>query len=711
MKKIFLLLSIILTLGVVINSCISEKVIEIIETPDPTPPGPTPPDPNEKKIIKVSTTIETTSLYKRNMANDKIGLFIYNNNDAIESNYPLTLAAGNGQFEISTDHSNGYCYGYYPYSSLSINSVYSGAVFVEQNQHVSTSINVVDLQKSLADQLLMISNQSLNVDFNGQQSAAIQFKNIFSLLRFHIKRDAGFTNFTNQKLKKFEVYISNKTDTLTPLPSYKLAGEYSIDFRTATYLGDLTPVFSSAYSPIIKADVPNNPMITDNVNLVAWVVVPPLLIASSDNLVFKLETEDDNGISYTSTHTFAGLGRINRNELKEFFVVITKDNAVTDDVVNESFADRPANSYIISEPGIYEIATKKVKGEALSGSSVDWLWASVAGGGAPSVANINDMFSIISYDQGLIKFRVGNKSKSLKEGNVILALKDASNRILWTWHIWITDNPQDVVYGNGKRFMDRNMGALSSVYISPGVDNYGFVYQWGRKDAFFGGNGLVNEAAGTYPAFSVAENNTVINNSAAWESNANRWTQIHTTGGNSEMATMYPMLFICNNDNTLPADKPLDWLSQSNPNRWSDIEKTDNDPCPYGYKVPSKGDLSPLFEMEADNITPKNFKRRQNKYWEYSSLVNISMWPAAGMRQGRSYTNNNYGSQLLYSGTSSSVGQCIYWTSSQINVGGITLTGGSHRIYTTNGVPNYTIYKDDYGDNADAYPVRCVKIP
>ena len=707
MKKIFFWLSILITFGVITNSCISGKVIEeIITPPEPTPPEPTPPGPVEKKSFNVTTLIEYTTFYKRyQMGNDQIGLFIANDL-AIENNIPLTLIAGDGQVEITTAQSNAYCYGYYPYSSAISNTEYSGAVSVKQDQDVSISPNPGDIPKPLTDQLLMIAGHSTNIAFNSQV-AILEFKNIFSILNFQIRKDSEFTDFNNQRLKKFEVFISHKSDSLTPLPNYKLAGPYTINFQTATYLGNLTPVFSATYSPKITADVANSPVITTDMALNAWIIIPPLSIAADDNLVFKIETEDDKEIEYTSIHTFGGQGLIARNELKSYPVIITKDNAFSNDLVDESFVDRPANCYIISEPGIYEIAAKKVKGEIINGNSVDWLWASVEGGDIPSAVDINDMFSVMSYDQGIIKFRVGEKSKSLKEGNIILALKDDDDKILWTWHLWITDKPQDVMYENSKIFMDRNIGALSAGFVIPGVDNYGFVYQWGRKDPFFGGNGLVNEASSGLisPIFSVAEDNTVINNTVLWESNAARWGRTNTIYGDSEMAIRYPMLFICNNNST-PYDNPLDWLSPSDPDRWSDIEKKDNDPCPYGYKVPSKSDLSSLFEFESDEITPKYFRYRHYKYWEYSFESNISEWPAAGMRQGRSTKDDNYGAQLLFSGTGSSIGQCFYWTSSSINVDGITISGGSHRVHTTAVFLN----ENDYGDNADAYPVRCVKM-
>ena len=708
MKKILLLLSVILTLGVVTNSCISEKVVEIIDNTEPTPPGPNPPpnpNPSEEKSFNVKVVID--SPLPTPYVNDVIGLFVYNGDNALASNARVPLTNGASRFDLTTNLPNGRIFGYFPYlpARSGIDPInYVGTLSAKQDQDVITLPLIMYVPTSLANQMFMVSSQSPMIDFRGQD-VPIQFYHAFSLLRFRIYKDNDFTELTGHRLKKLEVYVSNSTDALTPLSTYNLAGEYSYNLRDIAQSGDFNPTFTS-FSNSITVNALSSTVLTHNEGLIVWVVVPPLTFTPGNNLTVRLETEDDNDISYTSVQVFENLDRISSNQYVQLDATMTKDNSVTDDVVIESFVDRPANSYIISEQGLYEIATKKPKGETLNGSSVEWLWASTSGGGTPSVSDINNMLSIISYEEGIIKFRAGTKTGGLKEGNIVLALKDDNNNILWTWHFWFTDKPQDIAYGNGKMFMDRNLGALSAVHISPGVDNYGFVYQWGRKDPFFGGNGVENELSSD--VFSIAKKSTV-NNAGTWEIDANMWSQ--TTTGDTNMATRYPMWFICNNDITKPANIPADWLSSSNPNRWSDSEKTDDDPCPHGYKVPSKADLSSLLEFEADNITPKNFKFKDRKYWEYSSGGRSSVWPAAGMRQGRSIVGDYTGAQLIYSGTSSVFGQCFYWTSSQINVGGVSLPGGSHRVYTTNGIPDFTFYKDDYGDNADAYPVRCVKMP
>jgi hypothetical protein len=236
--------------------------------------------------------------------------------------------------------------------------------------------------------------------------------------------------------------------------------------------------------------------------------------------------------------------------------------------------------------------------------------------------------------------------------------------------------------------------------VSTGIDNYGFVYQWGRKDPFFGGDGATNETADNI--LSVARNNTIVNTGASWSVNA--------TTGTVDMATKNPMTFICNSSSS--ADHPADWLSVSDPTLWSGTEKTDYDPCPYGYKVPGKNDLVRTLHSAAQTQNDLiYFSYQGRRYWNYYYYNggSVTAWPAAGMRQGRNRSAllGNRGAQLLYSGTDADNGSCIYWTSSPFEIGGNTLSGGSYRIYTS----GETLYsEDDYGDNADAYPVRCVKM-
>lgn len=98
-------------------------------------------------------------------------------------------------------------------------------------------------------------------------------------------------------------------------------------------------------------------------------------------------------------------------------------------------------------------------------------------------------------ESGYVTFYVGEFHK----GNVGLAAYDVVGNIIWSWHIWFTDKPEDKQSGNYS-LMDRFLGATFAPTITKGnsitftIDDkrnqllatYGFYYQWGKKDPFFG---------------------------------------------------------------------------------------------------------------------------------------------------------------------------------------------------------------------------------
>lgn len=109
---------------------------------------------------------------------------------------------------------------------------------------------------------------------------------------------------------------------------------------------------------------------------------------------------------------------------------------------------------------------------------------------------IRNIYYLIS--SGEIRLAIDNKS-----GNALVAAYDGNNRILWSWHIWITDysvakadysmegTSAEVDNGYVYKFkdyiwMDRGPGALSNERTN--VSNFGMTYQWGRKDPFVPAN-------------------------------------------------------------------------------------------------------------------------------------------------------------------------------------------------------------------------------
>ena len=229
--------------------------------------------------------------------------------------------------------------------------------------------------------------------------------------------------------------------------------------------------------------------------------------------------------------------------------------------------DGTANCYIVSNAGAYKFTPTKGNSSESVGeiAFVGVLWETF---GTDVTPNVGDLVKNVKYENGLISFETPSE---YKEGNAVIAAKDASGKILWSWHIWFTDQPQgQVYYNNAGTMMDRNLGATSA---TPGdVGALGLLYQWGRKDPFLGSSSISSS--------SVAE--STITWPSAVSSNSNTGTITY--------ATANPTTFITYNNSN------YDWYytgsSSTDNTRWttSESNKSIYDPCPAGWRVPDGGD-------------------------------------------------------------------------------------------------------------------------
>lgn len=125
--------------------------------------------------------------------------------------------------------------------------------------------------------------------------------------------------------------------------------------------------------------------------------------------------------------------------------------------------------------------------------------------------------------ENYISFQV--HASTIRQGNAVIAIKDASDAILWSWHIWVTDENigQTIEVTNHQsykcKFMPVNLGwcdgrtetyaersckvkftagdASKEVIIKQASNSIAMgsnhpYYQWGRKDPFLPANGLSN---------------------------------------------------------------------------------------------------------------------------------------------------------------------------------------------------------------------------
>ena len=263
-----------------------------------------------------------------------------------------------------------------------------------------------------------------------------------------------------------------------------------------------------------------------------------------------------------------------------------------------------ANCYIISAAGTYKFRTTKGNSTESVGevASAAVLWESFGTDQQPSVG---DLVKDVSYKDGEITFKATDK-----KGNAVIAAKDAAGNILWSWHIWMTDQPQEQeYYNNAGTMMDRNLGATSA---TPGdIGALGLLYQWGRKDPFLGSSSI-SEA--------VEAKSTITWPSAVSSDSSN---------GTIAYAIANPTTFIVRN-NMVDGD----WYytgSGTDNTRWttSDKAKSIYDPCPAGWRVPDGGENGVWDKAGFDDTTYDN----TNNGISFSISSPSKTWyPAPGFR-------------------------------------------------------------------------------
>lgn len=216
-----------------------------------------------------------------------------------------------------------------------------------------------------------------------------------------------------------------------------------------------------------------------------------------------------------------------------------------------------ANCYLVKKSGDYKF--KAVQGNSTTAVGVpataSVLWESF---GTTTAPNAGEIIESASYEDGYVIF---STPSCFNDGNAVIAVKDASGQILWSWHIWCcSEGYVEQSYANDAGIMmDRNLGATSAL-PSDGTKTFGLLYQWGRKDPFLPGTASSQE----WPAPDL---------------------NMDDTKATIEYSVQNPMNFM-----TIKSSYGKEWFySGSNYcdiTRWSGNAKTIYDPCPEGWKVP-----------------------------------------------------------------------------------------------------------------------------
>ena len=260
-----------------------------------------------------------------------------------------------------------------------------------------------------------------------------------------------------------------------------------------------------------------------------------------------------------------------------------------------------ANCYVVSKTGSYEFDANVIgNGEfgLIEGAQFHTEDVSIA----PVTAEVlwEDKANLllgVELKDGKVRFY-----STGKEGNALIAVKDADGNILWSWHIWCTDVPVDQTYVNyiGTFVVqDRNLGAIRA---DRGVDDEwtgakGILYQWGRKDPFI----FDNNGAGRPVGDSDSDGMTI------------------------DESIMDPTCF------SYPGGS---WVTrEGDVSLWSPTQKTIYDPCPVGYRVAQKEiwkDFSKTFTDISNNALDFNVSGSFDHGWDfYYDGINTTYVPAS----------------------------------------------------------------------------------
>ena len=353
----------------------------------------------------------------------------------------------------------------------------------------------------------------------------------YSTIQFYSLCGVLALNITGSETVQ-SISFTGKDANGNPMP---IAGDYYVNMNYENEPEIFTRDYDSpTHSATVTLNCGNGVALKDSEPTPFYIVLPP---ATYDSFNITIATTDGKVMFKESTNPLT-IKRANA----------TKTGALTY-VANETIdlsTLGTANSYIVTASGLYSInATVIGNGEfgfvdgepfhtsesTIEPASAKLIWEDTPG-----------VIGGVTFSGGRLNFMATGV-----EGNALVAATDANDNILWSWHIWSTDQPVEQTYVNSTGtyvMLDRNIGAISADRGTSEEDwknSIGVYYQWGRKDPF------------------AYEKYTGVN------------TQLFLTES-IENPTYY-------------ATGYGQWAKEWTKNLWSTDQKTIYDPCPVGYRV------------------------------------------------------------------------------------------------------------------------------
>ena len=453
-----------------------------------------------------------------------------------------------------------------------------------------------------------------------------------------------------------------------------------------------------------------------------WKAVKPEFLT----LTTKEENGDLTAKSYTATFNAQEktIGNNSADILKAREVKNNVDLSMVDIKGNTlAGGQSTANCYVIHNPGTYKFPT--IYGNAMkNGQKNERAYKSSKQGQKyilspfinaygqsitkPQIDGIDnacliwqdtqDLISNISFDSAnqYVKFEV-NKA-TIHNGNAIIAVRDNSNTILWSWHIWVTEEDLTPVEIENYQHFKYNILPVNLGWCGFNAESYAqrevkirikqqsgnktvdftlnqkghfegdrkngncTFYQWGRKDPMLPGNGITAGDGKDKTCYTTdaqyAFQARGLNTADIKEYIRNP----HKFNINGDMDGKYYNLWSTDNERTDANDDK--------------VIKTVYDPSPVGYSLPASNAFTgfTITGKEASNPTEYNVNGVFNKGWNFYTKPNkqgsIVFFPATGRRDNSSgsvvsvATNGSY---WVAGPVSPDYGRDLYFNSGRVS--------------------------------------------
>lgn len=451
------------------------------------------------------------------------------------------------------------------------------------------------------------TNQILLGGYIADDLSSATLYNLSAVIAFKVSGDYDSYNFFGNDGDEVVGYsrLVYNMNTSTPL--------YVMKYGTATYgtLGDLTTISGSVNgdgSTYNFVCIPrhHDPLGSDASSLDASLPSGFTIQFVKNGNVVKYVTSTA-GLTIQPGH-YVDLGLIPDGAMHDYESIPSSEKATAVDKSEEE----SANCYVVNA-GDSSNESKVFKFRAVKGNS--YVKDSAVGTSVGTVASVeilwetwnnassvtpNSVISAVDFKDDFVYFKM---PAALHAGNAVIAAKDASSNILWSWHIWVPTSAIGTISNAdfaSNDIMDRNLGALEPAVAEETVvptTAFGLYYQWGRKDPFI---------------------------TSDWGRSASISFSTNSDWVTTETAVQNPTVFY-----KKQVDGTYNWNSSEITTLWDDGGKTIYDPCPTGYKVDVYNDAKRFWKYSDTSGWEAN---TTNGWLKYGTIV----FPLAGYTESLS---------------------------------------------------------------------------